>query len=210
MEDLIGKKFGRLTIKDIICKKKFNRNRKFAVCVCDCGNEHITRLDGILENRTFSCGCQKNEKNKLKNYRNGMSKTRIHYIYHSMKARCLNKKNCSFNNYGERGITICDEWNARKGFDNFYDWAMKNGYKENLTIDRIDNNKGYSPENCRWVDIKTQSRNRRTNHIVEYKGVKHCLVEWAEIFKVNYGTLNSGLHRGKTIDYYAERKRTVF
>lgn len=210
MDNYIGKKFGRLLVKDITFLYSGNRRRKFAVCLCDCGKEHVTRLDGILSGLTVSCGCNKNSKNKLKNYRTGMSGTRIHDIYHSMKARCLNKNNCSFGNYGGRGITVCDEWKAKRGFDKFYEWAMRSGYSENLTIDRIDNNKGYCPENCRWVDIKTQSRNRRTNKIIEYNGESHCLVEWAEILNVKYGTLNSGLHRGKTIAYYAKRKGTIF
>lgn len=100
-----------------------------------------------------------------------------------MKDRCYNKKCKDYQMWGGRGITICDEW--LRDVKSFYDWAMTHGYKDNLTIDRIDNNKGYSPDNCRWVDRKTQARNTRRNRVITINGETKCLVEWCEVFNIN-------------------------
>ena len=118
----------------------------------------------------------------------GMNDTRLNGVWRDMRYRCNNSNSNYYSHYGGRGIKVCDEWNE---FINFYEWSMKNGYKEGLSIDRIDVDKGYSPENCRWVDMKTQQRNRRNNRIIEYNGMSLCIAEWSEV---------TGLHR-KTIAY---------
>ena len=105
-----------------------------------------------------------------------------------MKRRCNDTKGKDFHNYGGRGITYCDEWER---FEPFYEWAMSNGYRDNLTIDRINNDKGYSPENCRWATISEQARNRRTCHILTYKGVSKTIREWEEILGMKKGTLEN-------------------
>lgn len=113
--------------------------------------------------------------------------SRIYNIYCSMKQRCFYKKNNRFQNYGGRGITICDEW--KNDFMSFYNWAMDNGYKDNLTIDRINNDGNYEPNNCRWVEEKTQAKNRRNNIIIEYNGKNYCLKDLCKKLNLKYATI---------------------
>ena len=119
-----------------------------------------------------------------------------------MKARCYDPTNCSYKNYGKRGITVCDEWinnevisyPSTKGWLAFKSWALSNGYTDELTIDRIDNNKGYSPDNCRWVTMKVQSNNTRHNRFITYNGVTKTMVQWSEDLNIGYETLVYRLH----------------
>lgn len=128
----------------------------------------------------------------------GMTGTRIHDEWRSMKRRCYNKRQADYHSYGGRGITICDEW--LNDFQAFYDWAMANGYADNLTIDRKDVNKGYSPDNCRWVTQKVQQNNRRNNHLITYNGETMTATQFAEKYNMNYSTLITRLSRGWDID----------
>jgi hypothetical protein len=122
---------------------------------------------------------------------------RLNKIWSAMKQRCYNTNNSGYPNYGGRGITICDEWlDANNGLVNFRNWAMSNGYNDNLSIDRIDNNKGYSPDNCRWADAKTQSRNRRTNHLFTVECETKTLIEWCEIYGIDRTLIRDRLRRG--------------
>lgn len=132
---------------------------------------------------SVSCGCYRKEKVT----KHGLYNTRLHSIWNSMITRCYNKNRKSYKNYGERGIKVCEEW--RNNFQAFYDWSMSNGYNDNLTIDRIDNDENYSPNNCRWVDYKTQARNRRSNRKYTINSETRCLSEWCEILNLNYSTV---------------------
>ena len=124
------------------------------------------------------------------------NRSRLNCIYRSMVSRCYESNNMNFKNYGARGITICNEWldkgkingNCTKGYFVFKNWALSHGYDDNLTIDRIDNSKGYSPENCRWVSRKIQQNNRRCNHVITYKGCTKTLKQWCEELNLNYRT----------------------
>ena len=127
--------------------------------------------------------------------RHGMYGTKLYHIWNGFSGRCLNPNNKDYSNYGGRGITVCDEW--RKP-ENFFGWAFLNGYSADLTLDRIDTNKGYSPENCRWVTGAEQQRNKRNNRIIEYNGETHCVAEWAEITGISGGTISSRLRYGWT------------
>ena len=169
-ENEIGKKYGRLTIKEIIREK---RKKAIAVCICECGKERRTQFTNLKIGKTKSCGCLSNE-NRHRTDNKGthhLSNKQIYHVYTAMKMRCYYKNSSSYINYGGRGITVCEEWLGKEGFLNFYNWSMKNGYKEEYSasgrnlysIDRIDNNKGYSPDNCRWVLRKIQDYNKRTN-----------------------------------------------
>lgn len=127
---------------------------------------------------------------------------RLNRIYANMKDRCYNPNRPSYKDYGARGITICKEWldkeivcyPSTKGWLAFEKWALSNGYADNLTIDRIDNNKGYSPENCRWTTHKVQSNNNRHNRLITYKGKTQTMVQWSEELKISYETLVYRIH----------------
>ena len=117
----------------------------------------------------------------------GKRKTRLYRIWANIKTRCYNERDPHFKRWGNRGITMCAEW--KDNFQNFYDWSMSHGYSDDLTIDRIDNNGNYEPGNCRWITIKEQDRNKRTNHLITYNNKTYCIAEWAEITNINKSAL---------------------
>ena len=156
---------------------------------------------------TRSCGClareirSKSKGQNATNYKNGITFTRLGYIYLGIKQRCYNPNNQNYHNYGGRGITMCDEWLGEHGFENFRNWCIKNGFKEKsnrgeCTIDRIDVNGNYEPSNCRWVDITVQARNRRDCVYLEHMGEKKTISEWSEITGIKDSTIRNRLNRG--------------
>ena len=145
------------------------------------------------------------------NVKHGMYNTRIYRIWASMKQRCNNINSCGYERYGGRGISICEEWNDKEGFINFYNWSMENGYSEELTIDRINNDGNYEPDNCRWVDYYTQLNNFSRNVKITFNGETHSLSEWGRIKPngLNYNTLRSRLREGWDIEKaFTEPKHT--
>lgn len=191
-KDLSGQRFGMLTVIEPCGKSP--RSGTVWKCVCDCGKE-LTRTSSNLLNAPTqlpkNCGCYTQA---MKPHNKG---TRLHNIWNNMKDRCRNKNSPVYYRYGGRGITVCDEWN--NSFDSFKEWALKNGYSDELTIDRIDNDQGYSPDNCRWTDMKTQCNNTGRNRNVTWRGETHSLTEWSRILGINYGTLKSRVYkRGMT------------
>lgn len=123
------------------------------------------------------------------NYKHGLKHTRLYAIWCGIKYRCYNKNHSRYEDYGGRGITVCDQW--KNDFKSFYDWAMSNGYSDDLTIDRIDNDGNYEPSNCRWADDLTQANNSRHCHEIEFNGETHSISEWARITGISRTTLNS-------------------
>ena len=205
VHDLTGKKFGLLTVIGIA---ETDTRKTYWVCKCDCGNMKTVRSDSLLCGAIKSCGCIKrkqDEVNLTKNHRHKMSGTRIYSEWQGMKGRCYNKGNARYADWGGRGIEVCEQW--RNSFESFYTWAMANGYQDNLTIDRIDNNGNYCPENCRWVGQQEQCRNRRSNINITIGNSTRTLMEWREIFRVDYKNVNARYHRNKnaTIDYLFNR-----
>lgn len=114
-------------------------------------------------------------------------------MWRGIKLRCYNKNSKRYKDYGGRGVAVCDKW--KNDFMNFYDWAINNGYSDNLTIDRINNEGNYEPNNCRWVTIKQQSRNRRSNRNITINGETHCLSEWCEILGLNYKKVSARINQ---------------
>ena len=123
-----------------------------------------------------------------------LSNTRIYRIWKNMKSRCYCENRSNYKFYGGRGIAICNEW--KNDFMKFYQWAIENGYKDGLTIDRIDNNGNYTPENCKWENQKEQFRNRRTSKMIFYNGKNKCLSYWGEIYGIKTHTLLARINRG--------------
>ena len=170
------------------------------LCKCDCGNEVRTSTTHLRKGHVKSCGCYSHDltsKRNKDNARHGVSRTRLYREWAMMKQRCYKKEHKSYADYGGRGIKICDEWLVS---DNFFEWAISNGYADNLTIDRIDVNGNYEPSNCRWVTMKEQIRNRRNTVIVDYNGEKITLSELAENTGIPYHTIHWRYKIGKTID----------
>lgn len=204
LNDRTGERYGRLVVLKRGPDKILKSGRKVVQweCLCDCGNTTLVTTTSLGGGLTKSCGCLNDEKRKdpkIKHHTHGHRNERIYEIWHGMKARCYNPSSDSYNNYGFRGITVCEEW--KNNFQNFYDWAIKNGYQDNLSLDRKDNNLGYSPENCRWITQKEQQRNKRNNRLLTYKGETHCLAEWEEITGINRSTISTRIDKlGWTIE----------
>jgi len=180
MEDLTGRKFG----KWIVLEKAFENKKhgQFYKCKCDCGNIRNINGRNMLIGRSLSCGCMGRENAIKALTKHNGSKTKLYKIWSGMRRRCFDKNNPAYKNYGGRGITICEEWND---FAIFREWSLANGYKDNLSIDRINNGEGYNPNNCRWATRKEQANNTRKNKIIEINNETHTLSQWAEIKKLD-------------------------
>lgn len=193
--NITGKKYNYLTA---IRFDHYNKRKDpYWLFKCACGNEKVLRKSKVVNNETKSCGCLARAfADKL--IRHNKSRTKLYKIHIGMKQRCYNKKAANYHNYGGRGITMCDAW--KTDFMSFYTWAIENGYKEGLTIDRIDNNGNYCPENCRWATDLEQHRNTRNNRLITYNNETHCLAEWAELFGIRSNTLRQRLRWGWPIE----------
>lgn len=196
VHNLTGQRFGLLTVIGIDDR---GTKKTYWMCQCDCGNVKSVRSDSLLSGAVKSCGCLKKKQDRLNltaNHSHKMSGTRIYHEWQGIKGRCFNKNDARYARYGGRGITVCDEW--RNDFQSFYDWAMANGYSDNLTIDRKDNDGNYCPENCRWVDDQTQARNRSSNISITIGNSTRPLMEWCEIFGLDFQSTVARYHRNRT------------
>jgi len=197
LKDLTGQRFGRLTV---IKRAENKYGRATWLCQCDCGNQKEVQSWNLVSGQTKSCGCNhySHDIQKDKALRHGSSYDRLYTIWIGMKQRCYYAKHKQFKHYGGRGITVCDEW--KDDFQAFHDWSTSHGYSNNLTIDRIDNDKGYSPDNCRWVSMKEQNNNRRNNRNIEFNGEIHSISEWSVITGIPRTTIRNRINRGWTIE----------
>lgn len=181
-----GMKFGRL---ELVQKTDDKTRNRIWVCKCDCGSVIKVPTSHLSDGHTKSCGCYKNEVIK----KHGLSKTRIHNEWIRMRFRCSGKNIEDYPSHSGRGIKVCEEWND---FTIFKDWALSNGYDDSLTIDRIDNDKGYSKDNCRWTTQSEQNRNtRRTIYITHNKETK-LLIDWTREKNMSYNVTYSRYKKG--------------
>lgn len=190
--DLTGQRFGRL----VVVKRTDNSADGKArwLCKCDCGQSKAVLGEYLKKGRTNSCGCIKSESSSKRFKKHGGRNSKLYRIWSNMKDRCNNPNCKAFSDYGGRGITVCKEWLA--DFSAFQKWAFANGYKEGLTIDRKDNDKGYYPDNCRWTDRKVQGNNKRNCRYITYKGQRKTVAEWSEITNIPHDTLLYRLNHG--------------
>lgn len=185
-----GKKCGRLKVIKRVKNDKYG-SAKWK-CKCECGNVVNVLGQALRSGHTKSCGCLQKDKVAKREYKHGYAGTKIYNVWYSMKARCTKKKKQSYKNYGGRGIDYCEEWEDP---ENFINWALNNGYEEGLTLERIDVNGNYTPDNCTFVTRAEQNRNTTRNIIVNINNKKMTLAELARKLDLSRGTLYRWYHK---------------
>ena len=200
--DITGRTFGYWTVLGRDSEYKDLKRSKW-ICKCECGTIRSVFKQSLLSGRSTSCGCHSFDNRKGINSTHGMTGTRIYKEWLSMRRRC--SPSCQAKDrksYYEKGIAVCDEW--ANDFMAFYNWSVKHGYSDSLTIDRIDNSKGYSPDNCRWISIEKQQSNKSTTIAIDYNGKTWCLRNLCNEIGFPYKTAHRRLQRmkakGKPID----------
>lgn len=186
--DLTGKKFNLLTVVER-AENSCNGRARWR-CLCECGNYTVVASSNLINGAVKSCGCLVTSNHSFKH---NQSKTRLYRIWALMKSRCENPNVKSYEIYGGRGIQVCAEWN--NNFESFQEWAKKTGYSDSMTIERIDNDKGYSPENCTWISKSEQSKNRRSCILIEYNGKTQNLTEWCKELGIDYKRVNNRMKK---------------
>ena len=186
MDNNIGKKFGKWTV--ISFSYKDNYNHPFYKCKCECGCVKDVDIYRLKYGHSLACARCRYDEKIVPSYIK-----RLRRIYYNIKQRCYNPKFPKFNDYGGRDISVCDEW--KNNIDSFIKWALENGYKDEFSIDRINNDGNYCPENCRWADNETQANNKRTNHYIIYKGKKYTVTTFCKAFNLNRDIINQRINR---------------
>lgn len=190
--DMTGQRFGRL----LVLKRAENKGAQTQwMCRCDCGTTRPVRAILLRKGLTTSCGCFMREIAGWMNRTHGGSKTRTHKIWKGMRGRCLTPTNTRWEYYGGRGITVDPRWDSYEAF-----LEDMGECPEGMSLERIDNSKGYGPANCRWATLKEQARNQRTNRIIEYRGERKCLAEWCEITGLHHTIIRSRLRLGWSVE----------
>lgn len=203
--DLTGNKYNRWFVESYIGTNK-HREAMYH-CICECGNEGNICGRDLVSGKSKSCGCYKSDVikeawrsgyMKPTKLRHGMAHSRIYKIWTSMKSRCSNPNLSEYKYYGGCGICVCDEW--LNNFESFYDWSLMNGYDDSLTIDRIDVNGNYSPDNCRWVPMSVQANNKRTTRYLTFNGITRPIREWRSEFGFGRGVIEGRLSKGWSVE----------
>ena len=190
--DLTGQRFGKLTVIEFAGHAP---NRKTLwKCKCDCGNETLVKTNALRSGATKSCGCLVPVASGDTHRKHGMSESRLYRTWKNMKARCSNERVLCYPHYGGRGIAVCEEW--QNSFEAFRDWALANGYRDDLSIDRIDVNGDYCPGNCRWATIVEQNNNKRNNRFITLCGSTKTVAEWSRVVGIASGTIIARLRKG--------------
>ena len=190
--DLTGQVFGRLTATSRVSQPGIS----VWLCNCTCGNTKVVRAAHLKRGSTTSCGCLRKEKLSERKTTHGLTKHQLYKTWRGMVSRCNNLNSTNYSRYGGIGITVCPPWLK---FENFYQ-DMGNTYREGLSIDRIDNKKGYCKDNCRWATPQEQNRNRGSNRSVVYRGETRIIIEWCELLKISYASTLKRLEAGWTVE----------
>lgn len=198
MDDNLGEKYGRLTVVEFVDRKHSSDRYKF---LCECGNEKICYLANVKRGTTKSCGCLLKERAIKRMTKHGESKTRLYKIYTGMQSRCYREYTKSYKSYGAKGITICDEWN--ESFLKFKEWALNNGYQEDLSIERVDPSGNYEPSNCKWIARKLQNDNKKNTIFIEHDGRKHSMRKMCRDKGIKYTTVYEYAKRNKVLYQFA-------
>lgn len=200
--NIVGKRFGRLTVIAETNERSANGELKY-LCECECGNTKVIVSTSLRCGKTRSCGCLLSEGTSARAKTHGLSKTRLFNIWAGMHDRCYNPNRREYKDYGGRGIQVCDAW--KDNFQAFYDWSMANGYSDNLSIDRRDNDGNYEPSNCRWTTRKEQSDNTRLTVHITVNGETKNIGEWAEAIGVARSTISRHHKLGDVVEYISAR-----
>lgn len=187
MKVKIGSKFGRLEVLSLVRTEKNNsgKNKHIWLCKCDCGQFCEKASSQLLEAKIPSCGCAR---------KRDLTRRRLYCIWRGMKQRCYGRKWSQHRSYHKNKIKICEEW--KNSFENFYVWALSNGYRDDLTIDRIDNSGNYEPSNCRWADKITQQNNTSRNVWIFFDGETHTIAEWRRKLGITPNAMRYRLSKG--------------
>lgn len=196
LKDLTGQRFGKLVVLHL-SDHKSNAGKTLFDCLCDCGKVKTISSTHLVSGHTTSCGCYLGEWCVKTKTTHGMKHTKIYGVYHNMMRRCNEVTNVAYRLYGARGIAVCEEWAIDPVA--FFTWAKISGYIEGLTLDRIDNNGPYSPENCRWVTQKEQSRNTRQNVNVSMFGKTQCLSDTCAMLNIKFSCVQERLRKRHSI-----------
>lgn len=201
IRDLAGEEFGKWkVISYAYTKQGKSQGIPYWNCICDCGKEQIVSGKMLKGGQSKSCGCSRKENVEIgeRTKTHGMTKTRLYKIWAKMKYRCYNANYHEYKYYGGKGIVVCDEW--KDSFENFKEWAFKNGYTEKLTIDRIDHEGDYTPNNCKWATVNEQANNKSNNVYLTHNGKRLTLAQWAKELNLPYSTLANRRRKGKSIE----------
>lgn len=202
--DLTGQRFGRLVV--VAFAETGRRGQSRWRCRCDCGGEKTLDGGNFVHGNTKSCGCIA----RKRNHGGRKAKDRLYNIWCGMKQRANYPKHKDYSRYGGRGITVCDEW--LNDFSAFREWALTNGYRDDLSIDRIDNDGNYEPSNCRWEDSETQGNNQRKCHRIDYGGERLTVSQWERKLGFKQGKIKARLYLGWTPEEalgFAERRKVA-
>lgn len=193
--DLEGKRYGSMTVLHRVENDKYGKARW--LCRCDCGTEYIALCGNIVRGKTTRCKKCLGKLTAERCHKHGGSYTRLYKLLVGMKNRCRDANRNSYKYYGERGIDVCDEWNGKDGFENFRNWAINNGYQDGLTIERIDVNKGYSPDNCKWIPFEEQANNTRRSKYCTINGEMMTLKQASKKYGIHYQTIYARFKKGE-------------
>lgn len=196
VKDMANQRFGRLLVVERADNDKYGN--AMWLCKCDCGKTVVVKGQSLRRGDTLSCGCYHEDEVACRFTKHGQSRTRLYHTWQYMKRRCYNPKHKHYSYYGGRGIVVCDEWLS--SYENFMQWAISNGYSDDLTLDRIDSDGNYEPNNCRWVSRKVQQNNRSGVLYFTINGETRSLMQWCEIYNVPHErTRNRVVNKGWNI-----------